>query len=230
MRCAEFMRKKFDPQLIPAFPDLSIEQEIRSGVVHYIAGIDEVGRGPLAGPVFAAAVILPPDPLACTPLLGLRDSKQLSPASREHWATKIKEIALSWGIGSASAAEIDTIGIVPATQLAARRALESLLIDPEQLILDYMRIPGLEIPQISLVKGDQRSLTIAASSILAKTARDAECFELDQTYPGYGFAHNKGYGTPGHLAALIRLGPCPIHRYTFKPISQLIRQDKQLLM
>lgn len=189
--------------------------------IHYLAGIDEAGRGPLAGPVVVAAVVLPPNPLACRGLIGLRDSKQLTPTFRERWREVIKEIAITWGVGFASAQEIDAIGVLPSTHLAARRAVEMLLFYPEQLLLDYLRIHDLPIPQISLVKGDERSLSIAAASILAKTARDAHLIELDITYPGYGFARNKGYGTKEHLDAIRHLGPCPIHRFSFKPVSQL---------
>jgi ribonuclease HII len=214
-----YTRKKLDPHLIPPQPDLSFEQALWAGGIHHLAGIDEAGRGPLAGPVAAAAVMLPPNSHACQTLIGLRDSKQLSPSIRDRWAADIKVIAITWGVGFASSQEIDDIGILPATHLAAQRALRMLSVYPEHLILDYLQIADVQIPQMSLVKGDERSLSVAAASILAKTARDALLTDLDSAYPGYGFMHNKGYGTPAHLKALQRLGACPIHRYTFKPLK-----------
>ena len=214
---------KFDQSLIPPDPDLSFETTLwAAGIVH-VAGIDEAGRGPLAGPVTAAAIILPSDPSLVRTLHGVRDSKQMSASQREHWADCLKSTAITHGIGFASAAEIDTLGIVPATRLAACRALAGLCITPGHLLLDFLDIPGYKIPQTPLVKGDARSLSIAAASVLAKTARDAYLCELDHLYPGYGFASHKGYGTVQHLQALQQLGPCQIHRKSFRPVVEVMR-------
>ncbi len=213
------MGEKFDLALLPPEPDLSFEQELWSKGICHVAGIDEAGRGSLAGPVAAAAVILPRDPGVALILKGVRDSKQMTAAQRAEKAAVIKTTALSWGVGFASAEEIDEIGILPATRLAARRALQILRVLPQALLLDYLKLPDYAIPQTALVKGDCRSLSIAAASVLAKTARDAHLCELDQRFPGYGFAQHKGYGTPAHLAALERLGPCSIHRKSFRPFS-----------
>jgi ribonuclease HII len=146
------------------------------------------------------------------------DSKKLSPSQREHWATLIPDISLSCAVASASAEEIDQIGILPATRLAAKRAVESLTVSPNHLLRDYIRLPVVNVPQTPLVKGDARSLSIAAASILAKTARDAHLRTLDAQFPDYGFSAHKGYGTPEHLTALEKLGPSPIHRRTFSPL------------
>lgn len=200
------------------FPDLSFEIELWANGRRHIAGIDEAGRGALAGPVAAAALILPRFINIQTQLSGVRDSKQMTPKQREYWARVLHAIALAWGVGFASHAEIDTLGILPATRLAARRALESLAVQPDHLLLDYLKLDDVALPQTSLVKGDCRSLSIAGASVLAKTARDALMRELDGYYPGYGFATHKGYGTASHLGALDRLGSCPEHRRSFAPL------------
>ena len=199
----------------PLFPTLEFEQALWKGGFRHIAGIDEAGRGALAGPVSAAAVILPNTPHLARTLRGVRDSKQMTPLARESWAPRIKEIALAWGVGFASAEEIDMLGIVPATKLAATRAIVSLYLKPDYLITDYLIFPEIPLPQTALVKGDRRSLSVAAASVLAKTARDARMRELDLEYPGYGFARHKGYGTPQHRAAIGRSGLCAIHRQSF---------------
>jgi len=199
----------------PLFPTLEFEQALWKGGFGHIAGIDEAGRGALAGPVSAAAVILPNTPHLARTLRGVRDSKQMTPLQREAWAPRIKEIALAWGVGFASAEEIDSLGIVPATKLAVTRALDSLSLAPDYLITDYLLLPNCLLPQTALVKGDRRSLTVAAASVLAKTARDALMRELDGEYLGYGFARHKGYGTPQHRAAIGRSGLCAIHRQSF---------------
>lgn len=196
-------------------PDLGFEKALWQAGVRRVAGIDEAGRGALAGPVAAAAVILPVDDNILHSLAGVRDSKQMTPTQRETWCVHIKRQAAAWGVGFASAEEIDLLGIVPATRLAAVRALEGLSLAPNHLILDYLFLPEIPLPQTSLVKGDQRSLSIAAASVLAKTARDACMVALDQQIPGYGFARHKGYGTVVHCAALESLGPSAIHRRTF---------------
>ena len=180
--------------------------------------MDEAGRGALAGPVCVGAVILPnSDPLLTQTLSGVRDSKQLSPRKRVELAPQIKKFVQAWGIGFASAEEIDMLGIVPATRLAAGRALEMLNCFPDFLLTDFrLELPELDIPQAALVKGDQRSLSIAAASILAKTARDDLMRQLDLNHPEYGFSKHKGYGTTFHCQKIRTLGYSPIHRKTFK--------------
>ena len=182
-----------------------------------IAGIDEAGRGPLAGPVFAAAVILDP----AHPLRGLRDSKTLTGLRREVLAGEIRAHALAWAVASADVAEIDALNILQATLLAMRRAVEALRVAPARALVDGNHCPRLACPVQAIVKGDRDVAAISAASILAKTARDALLVALDTQYPQYGFAQNKGYGTPEHLAALARHGPCPIHRRTFAPVAQI---------
>ena len=216
------MTKRFDPRVIPPAPDLSIEGRLWKVDIKYIAGIDEAGRGALAGPVAAAAVVLPPGSASLKTLYGLKDSKQLTSAQREEWADRIRQGAIAWGIGFASHAEIDLWGIIPATRLAAQRAVEQLDLPIEHLLLDYLFLPDVRIPQTNLIKGDERSLSIAAASVLAKTARDKVLVQLDSEYPGYNFAAHKGYATAQHLAVLDRLGPCPAHRKSFAPIKERI--------
>jgi ribonuclease HII len=198
---------------LPKYPSLEFEKRFWSGGFTRLAGIDEAGRGAWAGPVAAAAVVLPPDPGLLTTLGGVRDSKLMSPLSRETWAPRIRSAALAWGVGFASAEEIDRLGIVPATKLAATRALEGLR--PDYLLTDFLVFRELELPQTALIKGDRLSLSVAAASVLAKTARDACMRDLEGQYPGYGFARHKGYGTQIHQIALHRLGVCDIHRKSF---------------
>jgi ribonuclease HII len=182
-----------------------------------VAGIDEAGRGPLAGPVVAAAVILDP----AHPVEGLRDSKLLSAQRRERLAIDIRARALAWAVAECSVAEIDALNILQATLLAMRRAVEALQIVPSQALVDGDRCPQLGCPARAIVKGDRDVAVIGAASILAKTARDAMLVALDQQYPMYGFARHKGYGTPEHLAALDLHGPCPAHRRSFAPVAQV---------
>jgi len=182
-----------------------------------VAGIDEAGRGPLAGPVFAAAVILDPGKR----IRGLRDSKVLTPERREELAAKIREHAIAWSVASADVHEIDTLNILRATLLAMRRAVEALPVVPVEALVDGNQCPTLACPVYAIVKGDRDVASISAASILAKTTRDALLVELDVMYPHYGFAQNKGYGTADHLAALDRHGPCPIHRRSFAPVAQI---------
>jgi ribonuclease HII len=210
------MANKFDRALIPACPDLSFEQILWSQGVHLLAGIDEAGRGALAGPVAAGAVILPDRAGLSAELSGVRDSKQMTAAQRAEWSGKLRLIALAWGVGLASASEIDAFGIVPATRLAARRAIQQLCVQPQHLLLDFFMLPDVRLPQTPLVKGDERSLSIAAASILAKTFRDELLCEYERQYPGYGFAAHKGYGTAAHRLAMQRLGLSPIHRRSFQ--------------
>ena len=208
--------KKFDRSLIPEAPNFQFETILWSQDLKAVAGVDEAGRGALAGPVAAAVVILPPDPELQTRLLGVRDSKEMTSLQRESWVPRVLELSLAHAIAFASNREIDEIGILPATHLAMRRALESLTIEPQHLLVDYLELPGSQIPQTALVKGDARSLSIAAASILAKTARDEVMRQFDATFPGYRFAQHKGYGTSAHRQALADLGSCPIHRCSFK--------------
>jgi ribonuclease HII len=218
MPCEGFTVEKFDRTLLPGQPDLSFEIPLWQAGVQTIAGIDEAGRGPLAGPVAAAVLVLPPFIEAAT-LTGVRDSKQMTRLQREAGLSRIRQAASAWGIGFASVQEIDALGILPATRLAAQRALAALLIPPEHLLLDCLFLPEVALPQTSLVKGDCRSLSIAAASVLAKTARDALMGAFDIQYPGYGFAIHKGYGTAAHRAAIQRRGPCALHRQTFRLLA-----------
>jgi ribonuclease HII len=195
------------------FPTLEFEANLWRAGFCRIAGLDEAGRGAWAGPVAAAAVILPANPSLTNILYRVRDSKLMTPLARETWAPRIREFALGWGIGFASAKEIDKLGILPATKLAATRALENLV--PDYLLTDFLVFREIDLPQTALVKGDQRSLSVAAASVLAKTARDELMRNLDGEYPGYGFFQHKGYGTRYHQEALRKLGRCAIHRKSF---------------
>ena len=177
----------------------------------YICGIDEAGRGPLAGPVVAGAVILPRD---CE-ILHLNDSKKLSAARREELYDEIMEKAVSVGVGMASPARIDEINILQATYEAMRQAVDSLSTEPELLLNDAVTIPEMTIPQVPIIKGDAKSVSIAAASIIAKVTRDRLMIQYDDILPGYGFAQNKGYGSKEHIEALKSLGPTPIHRHSF---------------
>ncbi|MDO5531188.1 ribonuclease HII [Sutterella sp.] len=197
-----------------------------SGFPLLTAGVDEAGRGPLAGPVTAAAVILDPE----RPIEGLADSKKLSAKRREELAPLIRERALAWGIGWASVEEIDRVNILEATFLAMERALEALETSsgraPEFIVIDGNRAPHhLKAPFETIVKGDALVPAISAASILAKTARDALMAELDGEYPGYGFAVHAGYGTKAHLEAIARLGPSPVHRRSFEPVKSMFASE-----
>jgi ribonuclease HII len=188
----------------------------------HVAGVDEAGRGPLAGPVAAAAVILDPG----RPIAGLADSKRLAPARRDVIAAQIRSCSLGWGLGWADAAEVDALNVLQATFLAMRRAVLALPLAPSHVIVDGNRCPdlaaaGLECTSEAVVRGDATVASVSAASILAKTARDALMCELDLRYPGYGFACHKGYPTAAHLAALRRLGPSPVHRRSFAPVQSL---------
>ncbi|GAB1471428.1 ribonuclease HII [Chloroflexota bacterium] len=198
-------------------PNLTYEKKIWS-FYESIAGLDEAGRGALAGPVCVGAVILPHNHARLLRTLsGVRDSKQLTPRQRFELAPRIRQTAHAHGIGFASAEEIDQLGIVPATRLAASRALEALQQFPEYLLTDFrLELPELDIPQTAIVKGDQRSLSIASASILAKTARDELMCEVSEKYPEYEFDRHKGYGTLLHRRKIEQFGYSPIHRKTFK--------------
>ena len=181
-----------------------------------VAGVDEVGRGPLAGPVVAAAVILD----ASRPIAGLDDSKRLSAARREELQAEIHLRALGWALGRAEVEEVDRINILMASMLAMQRAVAALARAPVHVLVDGNRAPVFACPATAIVGGDGRVAAIAAASILAKVARDGEMVAMDVEYPGYGFARHKGYGSPEHLAALTALGPCPIHRRSFAPVRE----------
>ncbi len=180
-----------------------------------IAGVDEVGRGPLAGPVVTAAVILDPN----QPISGLADSKKLTEKQRETLAPIIKEKALAWSLGRAEVEEIDEINILQATLVAMKRAVAGLSIAPTHALVDGNQVPDLPCKVTTVIKGDQSEPAIAAASILAKVARDNEMVELDEQYPGYGLAKHKGYPTVQHRDALMALGVTPIHRRSFKPVK-----------
>ena len=187
-----------------------------------LCGVDEAGRGPLAGAVFAAAVVLDP---AGARINGLLDSKVLTEEVRLKLAERIKERALAWAIASATVEEIDRINILRASLLAMQRAVEALGMEPDEVCVDGNQRPQVAFKCRAIVKGDQLVAAISAASILAKTARDAEMALLDARYPGYGFAEHKGYATPEHLAALQARGPCEIHRRSFEPVHALLQAE-----
>ncbi len=210
-----------------SLPDLAVEQELWAAGRCLIAGLDEAGRGAWAGPVVAAAVVLPPRPAALAGLLGqVDDSKRLSPARRAVLAERIRSCALAVGVGSVPADELDRIGILPATRLAMLQALAALTVQPDYLLLDYLTLPTVRLPQRGIAHGDATCLTIAAASIIAKVTRDRWMAGQDAAYAGYGFGQHKGYGTPAHQAALQRLGPCLLHRFSFAPLSGFCRQPR----
>lgn len=195
--------------------------EVDRGVL--LAGVDEAGRGPLAGPVVAAAVILDPK----RPVAGLADSKTLTAKSRERLEVYIQRNALAWGLGTAGIEEIDRLNILQASLLAMQRAVEALSIAPVHVLIDGNRCPPLEYSATAIVKGDQRVAQISAASILAKVARDREMLDLDRRYPGYGFARHKGYPTRAHLEALRAYGPCSCHRRSFAPVRKLLQSNDE---
>ena len=189
-----------------------------TGLSDLPCGVDEAGRGPLAGPVYAAAVILDP----ARPIVGLADSKVLSAARREALAIAVRERALAWAVASASVEEIDRFNILRATFLAMQRAVAGLTVTPTAAWVDGNRAPALSVPVHTLVKGDALMPAISAASILAKTMRDAELIDMDLRYPGYGFAEHKGYPTAAHIEAINRLGVLPIHRRSFAPVRDAL--------
>jgi len=192
-------------------------------VAYCIAGVDEVGRGPLVGDVVTAAVILDLD----NPIEGLMDSKKLSEKKRALLAEEIKEKAIAWAIGRASPEEIDTINILHATMLAMQRAVADLTVTPDYVLVDGNRAPAFSIPAKAVVKGDDRVAEISAASILAKVARDNEMIALDQQFPDYGFAKHKGYPTKAHLEKITELGVIDCYRKSFKPVARVLEQNKQ---
>ena len=199
-------------------PDLSLEHALHARGFTRIAGVDEAGRGPLAGPVAAAAVILPPR-YRCD---GLDDSKKLSASRREEIFLQLTgDAQVCWAVATADTAEIDRLNILPATHLAMRRAAAALAPPPDHCLIDGLPVRDFPIPHDAVVKGDGKSLSIAAASIIAKVTRDRIMRELDREFPQFGFARHQGYGTKDHLAALRTHGPCRHHRRSFQPVSQL---------
>jgi ribonuclease HII len=204
---------------MPDLPTLEFEKKLWNKKVYLVAGIDEAGRGAWAGPVSAAAVILPADPHVLKTLHGVRDSKQMSAYQRAYWKKVIREVSVCWAVGWGTVEEIDRVGILNATRLAMKRAVQGLKMVPLHLLIDAVQIKSLDIPQTSLIKGDVRVLSISAASVLAKTARDERMIQLDKSFPSYGFARHKGYGTAIHRDALSQFGPCKIHRFSFAPVK-----------
>ncbi|HQR32933.1 MAG TPA: ribonuclease HII [Blastocatellia bacterium] len=200
---------------------LKFESELWQQGFELIAGVDEAGVGPLAGPVVAGAAILPRD----YKLRELNDSKKLDEATRDQLAERIKTDCIAWAIGNAEVEEIDQMNIYHAGLLAMRRAIEGLRVAPNFVLVDARKIPELNMPQRGIVRGDSLSASIAAASILAKTTRDAMMFELDRQFPGYGLAGHKGYPTPEHFAALKKLGASPAHRRSFRPVREVLGLD-----
>ena len=215
-----------EPKLTSKTASLHHERQYYRAGFRRIVGLDEAGRGPLAGPVAAAAVALPLERADLAQALrGVRDSKEMSASQRDRLSDQIKDVAIVWGIGQSGVEEIDRMGIVNATKTAMQRALDKALdgtgFIPDYLFLDYMPWPERsDVPQLSIVDGDKQSLSIACASVLAKVWRDQYMRNLDEQFAGYGFAQHKGYGTPAHLMALRRSGPCAAHRRTFRPISE----------
>ena len=208
------MPRKTQEQLIAQYHEMSYyENQLREKGDRYIAGLDEAGRGPLAGPVVAGAVILPPDTELVIP--GVDDSKKLSGLRRGKLLEEIKEKAIAWAVGLVDVETIDQINILQATKKAMKQAVEGLQTVPEVLLIDAVELAQVSLPQQPLIHGDALSVSIAAASIVAKETRDAMMIALDSLYPEYGFASNKGYGSAQHIAALRKYGPCPIHRRTF---------------
>ena len=209
---------------MPTKPDWSAERLLWKQGYLRVAGVDEVGRGPLAGPVVAAAVVFPRS-FNARRLLGLRDSKQLTAAARERLAPQIRRLADGVALGSASPQEIDALGIVAATMAAMTRAIRQLPAPADHLLVDAVALDCDGLSCRPIIHGDAICCSIAAASIVAKVARDALMEDLDGQYPGYGLARHKGYGTAGHLAALERLGPTPLHRRSFAPVRRLLEAE-----
>ncbi len=199
-------------------------ERLKQTYARYVAGVDEAGRGPMAGPVVAAAVILPLEPK----IPSLNDSKKLSPKSRERLLNLICETSISFGIGIRSSQYIDRFGIGPATFSPMRLALKMLVLKgytPELVIVDGYPIPNLELEQEALIRGDNQVASVASASIIAKVTRDRIMEQFDKLYPGYGFSHHKGYCTRHHMTCLEKKGPCPIHRRSFSPVRSLIKES-----
>ncbi len=204
-------------------PSFDEEKRLEAQGYRLIAGIDEVGRGSLAGPVVAAAAILPSNVTA--PWRDkVNDSKLLSPRTRELLSTGIHQVAISVGVGIIDHEVIDARGIVTATRLAMKQAIDRLSPSPDFLLIDFLSLPEVPLPQTGIVNGDGQCFSIACASIIAKVARDGLMTEYDRIYPGYGLARHKGYGTREHLACLSRLGPCQIHRKSFHPVRGAMKR------
>ncbi len=197
---------------------LKIERDLWARGVERVCGVDEVGVGPLAGPLVAAAVILPIE----APILGIDDSKKLSPKARATVALEIREKAVAWAVGVVAASEVDRLNTYWAALEAMQRAVHALATDPDHVLVDARTLPSVAVSQQALIKGDSRSYSIAAASILAKEYRDGLMRSLSLDYPEYGFAKHMGYGTRDHLDALSRYGPCPEHRRSFAPVQQAV--------
>jgi ribonuclease HII len=202
-------------------PDLRYERRLWKMGIEAVAGIDEAGVGPMAGPVVAAAVIFAPE----TFIRGVHDSKQLTPEQRDEMFTPISERAIAIGIGVADVLEIDRLNIYWATMRASKRALAALGHEPGHVLVDGRLIPGMKLPQTKIVGGDRKSFCIAAASIIAKVTRDRMMVEYDARYPGYGFAQHKGYCTSEHFVVLKQLGPSPIHRRSFMPVASALQRE-----
>jgi len=201
-------------------PHLQLEVDYWAQGYAIVAGVDEAGRGALAGPVVAAAVVLRAETACAGVWTEVRDSKTLHPAHRERLAAQIREQAAAWAVGAAPASQIDAEGIAAATRAAMTTAILSLPLAAQALIIDWVRLPQLNRPQICMARADATAVSDAAASIVAKVHRDGLLAQLDGNYPAYGFARHKGYGTAEHLAALTRCGPCPEHRLTFAPLAR----------
>jgi ribonuclease HII len=205
-------------------PTLRLERRLWRLGLQFIAGLDEAGRGAWAGPVVAAAVVLPSDVAGLASILkGVRDSKQMTAANRARWAPKIRHIARGVGVGLATNGEIDELGLLPATRLAMLRALSELSHAPEYLLIDHLPLPEVDLAQAALTRGDARVLSIACASVIAKVYRDQIMDQMDHEHPGYGFAEHKGYGTRAHQQALHDLSPCEIHRRSYQPIAEYLQ-------
>ncbi len=205
-----------------ALPNLKKEIALLKQGYFFIAGLDEAGRGAWAGPVVAAAVILPLDnPNLAHILSGLRDSKKLTPRKREHLFEVIQTIAAAFAVGVAPAPMVDEINVIGATRYAMRQAIEELSVAPDFLLLDHLKLPAVNLPQDAFPKADNSSLTVAAASVIAKVTRDRLMVGFNQTYPVYAFDRHKGYGTKAHRAALAKYGPCPIHRMSYEPLKSV---------
>ena len=210
---------------MPQIPSFAEEKMLVAEGYQLIAGVDEAGRGTLAGPVVAAAVTLP-YPLEAPWLDRVKDCKQLTSASREFLFHNLHEVAISIGIGMAPHEVVDTEGIIKATRLSMKLAIDQLSPPAESLLIDYMFLPGVSLPQKGITNGDSLCFSIACASIIAKVTRDHMMMEFDETYPGYGLAQHKGYATKKHLACLQQLGASPIHRQSFRPVKDRIYQEK----
>ncbi|GAB4453031.1 MAG: ribonuclease HII [Anaerolineae bacterium] len=204
------------------FPHLEKELALQTQGFRFVAGLDEAGRGAWAGPVVAAAVILPPPaPSVAATLAGLRDSKQLSARQREQLFNVVVRVAVAVGVGQAGPEEVDRLNVVGATRLAMRRALAGLTPPPDYLLLDHITLPQVKLPQQSFPKAENISLSVAAASVVAKVTRDRHMVALHTEFPQYGFDRHKGYGTAAHRAALAQHGPCGVHRHSYQPVIQL---------